>query len=460
MPFNGSGTYVPPSAPTFPAIGGQPILALYYNAVVNDMATALSNCLAKDGQSSPSAAISWNSQNLTGVGNLTSTTATITTLTTTTMTFGTATGLLLNCPIQMVREASKTIASDAVAVTSADYHFALITEGAAATDDLVNITGGTTGQMIVIRSSSSGQAITLKTTGNIAVPYDVVLAGANKVAVLIYDGAAAAWVPAAIPDGLVSATVPGLAPLSGGGTTNFLRADGTWAAPATSSLNILTINSGGAGAASPVSFDGSAAKTISYNTIGATRAGAVTSGDLTMSTSRLLGRTTALTGPVGEISVGATLSLAAGSLDVLSVPNSLTFNNSGAGAASGSTFNGTAAKTISYDTIGAAPSSPSIQSVASSATVTPTFSNDQVNITALASNLTLANPTGTAVDGWAIIIRIKDAGVAKTIGYGTKYRAIGVTLPTTTVVSKTVYLGMIYNSADTKWDVVMVQLEA
>jgi hypothetical protein len=29
-----------------------------------------------------------------------------------------------------------------------------------------------------------------------------------------------------------SSTLKGLAPLSGGGTTNFLRADGTWATPA------------------------------------------------------------------------------------------------------------------------------------------------------------------------------------------------------------------------------------
>jgi hypothetical protein len=35
-----------------------------------------------------------------------------------------------------------------------------------------------------------------------------------------------------------------------------------------------------------------------------------------------------------------------------------------------------------------------------------------------------------------------------------------VTLPTTTVISKTLYLGMIYNSTDTKWDVVAVAQEA
>ncbi|MET3915161.1 hypothetical protein ABID97_001943 [Variovorax sp. OAS795] len=104
--------------------------------------------------------------------------------------------------------------------------------------------------------------------------------------------------------------------------------------------------------------------------------------------------------------------------------------------------------------------SPSIQSVASSATVTPTFSNDMVKITAQAAGLTLANPTGTAIDGLGIVIRIKDNGTARSIAYGTQYRAIGVTLPTTTVISKTTYLAMVFNNDDTKWDVVAVGQEA
>lgn len=103
---------------------------------------------------------------------------------------------------------------------------------------------------------------------------------------------------------------------------------------------------------------------------------------------------------------------------------------------------------------------PSIQSVTSSATVTPTFSDDMVKITAQAAALALANPTGTAIPGHGMVIRIKDNGTARAISYGTQYRAVGVTLPTTTVVGKTLYLAMIYNSDDTKWDVVAVAQEA
>lgn len=103
---------------------------------------------------------------------------------------------------------------------------------------------------------------------------------------------------------------------------------------------------------------------------------------------------------------------------------------------------------------------PSIQSVSSSATVTPTFADDMVLITAQAAALNLANPTGTAIDGLGIVIRIKDNGTARAITYGTQYRAIGVTLPTTTVISKTHYLAMVFNNTDTKWDVLAVGQEA
>lgn len=103
---------------------------------------------------------------------------------------------------------------------------------------------------------------------------------------------------------------------------------------------------------------------------------------------------------------------------------------------------------------------PSIQSVTTAGTVTPTFSNDMVKITAQAAGLTLANPTGTAIDGLGIVIRIKDNGTARSIAFGTQYRAIGVTLPTTTVLGKTLYLAMVFNNDDTKWDVVAVGQEA
>jgi hypothetical protein len=105
---------------------------------------------------------------------------------------------------------------------------------------------------------------------------------------------------------------------------------------------------------------------------------------------------------------------------------------------------------------------PTVQSVASAATVTPTFTNDLVKITAQAVALTLAAPTGTAIDGKDLMIRIKDSGSAQTIAWtaGTGgYRAIGVTLPTTTTAGKTTYVGLIYNSDDSRWDAIGVTTE-
>ena len=103
---------------------------------------------------------------------------------------------------------------------------------------------------------------------------------------------------------------------------------------------------------------------------------------------------------------------------------------------------------------------PRVQSVTSSATVTPTSTNDLVKITAQAAGLTIANPTGTMSEGQAMIIRIKDNGTAQTIAFDTNYRAIGVTLPTTTTISKTIYIGLVWNDTDTKFDVLGINTQA
>lgn len=103
---------------------------------------------------------------------------------------------------------------------------------------------------------------------------------------------------------------------------------------------------------------------------------------------------------------------------------------------------------------------PRIQAVTSSATVTPNSdSDDAVKITAQAAGLTLANPSGTPAAMQAIVIRIKDNGTARAITFGSQYRGIVSTLPATTVLSKTMYLGLIWNSDDSKWDMVGLSIE-
>lgn len=117
-------------------------------------------------------------------------------------------------------------------------------------------------------------------------------------------------------------------------------------------------------------------------------------------------------------------------------------------------------KKLLFSVLKAIIKAPVVQAVTSAGTVTPAFGEDLIKITAQAAALALANPSGTSIPGWGFVIRIKDNGTARAISYGTQYRAIGVTLPTTTVISKTVYLACIWNSDDTKLDVIAVGQEA
>jgi hypothetical protein len=103
---------------------------------------------------------------------------------------------------------------------------------------------------------------------------------------------------------------------------------------------------------------------------------------------------------------------------------------------------------------------PRVSSTTSTATLTVNSDSfDQAVLTAQAVALSVAAPTGTPVNGQKLTLRFKDNATAQTISWTTTsggFRVIGCTLPTTTVISKTVYIGCIYNSDDTFWDVVSV----
>jgi hypothetical protein len=96
-----------------------------------------------------------------------------------------------------------------------------------------------------------------------------------------------------------------------------------------------------------------------------------------------------------------------------------------------------------------------VQTSASAATLNVNADNfDMVVVTAQAEAITIANPTGTPTQGQGLVYRLKDDGTARGISYGADFRALGVTLPTTTTISKTLYLACVYNSTDSKWDVI------
>lgn len=89
---------------------------------------------------------------------------------------------------------------------------------------------------------------------------------------------------------------------------------------------------------------------------------------------------------------------------------------------------------------------------------------DQYAATAQAAALTISADAGTPTNGQKMIFRFKDNGTARALTWTTgavkSFRAVGVTLPTTTVLGKTLYVGCIFNAADNRWDAVAVAQEA
>ena len=103
-----------------------------------------------------------------------------------------------------------------------------------------------------------------------------------------------------------------------------------------------------------------------------------------------------------------------------------------------------------------------VNSVSSAANITPIVATDKnyYLITALGTAATIGEPSGTPTAGQVLIIRIKDNATARALTWNAIFRGIGLDLPTTTTISKTLYIGCIYNATDSKWDVLAVQEEA
>jgi hypothetical protein len=103
---------------------------------------------------------------------------------------------------------------------------------------------------------------------------------------------------------------------------------------------------------------------------------------------------------------------------------------------------------------------PRVGNIASSANIV-IASNlyDQYNVTALAVGTNIDPPTGVPADGQRMVLRILDNGNAQVISWtttSTGWRPIGLVLPTTTIASNYLYVGAVYNSANSFWDVVAI----
>jgi len=95
-----------------------------------------------------------------------------------------------------------------------------------------------------------------------------------------------------------------------------------------------------------------------------------------------------------------------------------------------------------------------ISSITSGASLTPASTDNLYDITALAVDATINEPSGTPTDGMRLVIKVKDNGTARALTWNAIFRGIGFTLPTTTVVGSPTYAGAIYNGSDAKWDVI------
>jgi hypothetical protein len=199
--------------------------------------------------------------------------------------------------------------------------------------------------------------------------------------------------------------------------------------------------------------------------------GAYTTSGLTMATSRLLGRTTAGTGAAEEISVGSGLSLTGGTLSATG--GGMVYPSAGIAVSTGSAWgtsltapSGAIVGTTDTQTLTNKRYTPRVSSTASisSPLAWNSDSFDQYAATAQAAALTINADAGTPTDGQRILFRFKDNGTARaltwTTGSSKSFRAVGVTLPTTTVINKVLYVGCIYNAAEDRWDALAVGQEA
>lgn len=104
-----------------------------------------------------------------------------------------------------------------------------------------------------------------------------------------------------------------------------------------------------------------------------------------------------------------------------------------------------------------------VTTIVSNATPTVNTDNcDAVTITALAAAITsmTTNLSGTPTNFQKLLFRIKDDGTIRAITWGASFVAKGVALPTTTVASKLLTVGFIYDTVAATWGCVASAQEA
>lgn len=198
----------------------------------------------------------------------------------------------------------------------------------------------------------------------------------------------------------------------------------------------------------------------SINFVGATVTATETNEDVTVNVSAGTGTVTSVAATVPSfLSVSGSPITTSGTLAITLSGTALPIANGGTGAttlagASIATYSGT--ETLTNKRI-----DPRDVTATTATSLTPDISvGDIYCYTALASGLTINAPIGTPTNGDKLIFRLLDNGTGRALTWNGTYTAIGVTLPTTTTANKTTYVGCIYNSNNTRWDVIAVTTQA
>lgn len=196
------------------------------------------------------------------------------------------------------------------------------------------------------------------------------------------------------------------------------------------------------------------------NFVGATVTATNSGDDVTVNVSAGTGTVTSVAATVPAfLSVSGSPVTTSGTLAITLSGTALPIANGGTGAttlagASIATYSGT--ETLTNKRI-----DPRVTSAASASSLTPDISaSDIYAYTALAAGLTINAPIGTPLDGDKLIFRLLDNGTSRALTWNATYTVIGVTLPTATTISKTTYVGCIYNANNTRWDVIAVTTQA
>lgn len=159
---------------------------------------------------------------------------------------------------------------------------------------------------------------------------------------------------------------------------------------------------------------------------------------------------TSINGVAIDTATSATLDLANSSTLATSGANSITLTSTGATNVTLPTA-GTLATLTGTETLTNKRVTKRVTSITSNATPTVNTDNcDCVDITALATAITsmTTNLSGTPTNFQSLIYRIKDDGTARAIAWGASFSANGVALPTTTVISKLLTVGFIWNGSN------------